>query len=384
MAVAQPSREFTPIDPERNLANKRLVQAAQQDITQAPLEQLGEAIAAAYHEDADFRATHPVNDVVGRAAIQSEFWGPLRRALPDVERRESILAGGVYQGRELVACHGQYLGTFVADWFGIPATGQPLIARYCEAHELVEGRIVRSWTHLDYLDIMRQAGYWPLAPSLGQEGAWLGPMTNDGVILTAQDEAVSRRCFDLVMAMQAALGYFSGEAPTRAGLDEMVQARFWHPNFMWYGPSGIGSTRGLSGFEDFHQIPFLVAFPDRGKRRSEVRRSSENPYGGHFIRIGDGDYAVTGGWGHKIATHTGGEWLGLAPTGQPVTMRVMDFYRCELAEDGAGSRDSICENWVPIDIPHILFQLGVDVFGRMRHQFRQTGAISASEFLVGG
>ena len=61
-------------------------------------------------------------------------------------------------------------------------------------------------------------------------------------------------------------------------------------------------------------------------------------------------------------------------------MRVMDFYRCELTASG----DSICENWVPIDIPHILFQLGVDVFGRMRHQFRQTGAISASEFLVGG
>ena len=80
----------------------------------------------------------------------------------------------------------------------------------------MEGRIVRSWTHLDYLDIMRQAGYWPLAPSLGQEGAWLGPMTNDGVILTAQDEAVSRRCFDLVMAMQAALGYFSGRSRRRA------------------------------------------------------------------------------------------------------------------------------------------------------------------------
>ena len=294
----------------------------------------------------------------------------MRRALPDVERRENILAGGVYQGRELVACYGQYLGTFVADWFGIPATRQPLVARYCEAHELVEGRIVRSWTHIDYLDIMRQAGYWPLAPSMGQEGAWLPPMTNDGVILTAQDEAVSRRCFDLVMSMQAALGYFSGKPPTREVLDEMVQVRFWHPDFMWYGPAGIGTTRGLAGFEDFHQIPFLVAFPDRGKRRTP---------GGHYLRIGDGDYAVTGGWGHKIATHTG-EWLGLAPTGQPVTMRVMDFYRCELTDSG----DSIRENWVPIDIPHILLQLGVDVFGRMRHQFRQTRATSASEFLLRG
>ena len=256
--------------------------------------------------------------------------------------------------------------------------GRPLIARYCEAHELADGRITRSWTHIDYLDIMRQVGYWPVAPSLGEEGAWLGPMTNDGVILTAQDEATTRRAFDVVMAMQAALGYFSGKPPTREVLDEMVQARFWHPQFMWYGPAGIGATRGLAGFEDYHQIPFLVTFPDRGKVRSPE---------GHYLRIGDGEYAVTGGWGHKIATHSGGEWLGLAATGQSVTMRVMDFYRCELTDDDDGSGPgidgaSIRENWVPIDIPHILYQLGVDIFGRMLHQFRQQRAISASEFLL--
>jgi len=40
------------------------------------------------------------------------------------------------------------------------------------------------------------------------------------------------------------------------------------------------------------------------------------------------------------------------------------------------------ENWVPIDIPQLLLQMGVDVFGRMRHQFRQRGAINASDFLL--
>lgn len=375
MTQTRPTREFTPIAPARNLANKRFVQAAQQGITRAPREELGEAIAAAYAEGADFRATHPVNHVVGRAAIQQEFWTPLRRALPDVERREQILAGGVYQGRDLVACYGQYLGTFTEDWFGIPATGQPLIVRYCEGHELREGRLRRSWTHIDYLDIMRQVGYWPIAPSLGGEGAWLGPRTNDGVVLTAQEEAVSRRCFDLVMAMQAALGYYSGRPPTREVLDEMAQARFWHPQFMWYGPAGLGATRGLRGFEDFHQIPFLVAFPDRGRKRTTT-----DPYGGHYIRIADGRFVVTGGWEHLLATHSGGEWLGLAPTGRAVAMRVMDFYRCELAEDGAIQRDSICENWVPIDIPHVLHQLGVDIFGRLRHQHRQKQALRASDF----
>ena len=50
-------------------------------------------------------------------------------------------------------------------------------------------------------------------------------------------------------------------------------------------------------------------------------------------------------------------WIGLAPTGKPVTMRVMDFWRCE------GSL--LAENWVMIDIPHLLLQMGVDVFARM-------------------
>jgi len=168
-----------------------------------------------------------------------------------------------------------------------------------------------------------------------------------------------------------------GRPPTREVLDEMVQARFWHPRFMWYGPAGLGTTRGLRGFEDYHQIPFLAAFPDRGKRRA-----GEEAYSGHYIRIADGRFVVTGGWGHLVATHTGGGLLGLAATGRTVKMRVMDFYRCELAEDGDGERDWLRENWVPIDIPHVLHQLGVDIFGRMRHQHRQNQALRASEFLV--
>ena len=366
------TKNVSPVDQTRNLANKRRVQAAWQDISAAAPDSLGEAIAAIYSEDAKFHGTHPVNDLVGRAAIQREFLEPLRSALPDVERREGILAGGVYQGRELVACYGHYLGTFAADWFGIPATQQALLARYCEAHELVDGMIVRSYVYLDYLDIMRQAGYWPLAPSLGQEGVWQHPMTNDGVLLTAQDETTSRRSFDLMIAMQTAMGWYDGGAPTRAGLDAMEQVRFWHPWMMWYGPAGIGSTRSLANYEQYHQIPFLVAFPDRGKLQGVG-------YSGHFIRIGDGDYAVTGGWGHLLATHSGVDWLGLAPTDKVVNMRVMDFYRCDTNSEGV---TSLRENWVPIDIPYLLLQMGVDVFGRMRHQYRQTGNISASDFLL--
>ena len=114
---------------------------------------------------------------------------------------------------------------------------------------------------------------------------------------------------------------------------------------MWYGPAGIGTTRGMAGFQAHHQIPFLTGFPDR--------RGA-----GHYVRLADGPYVVTGGWPSVTATHSG-EWLGLGGTGRAIEMRVMDFYRVD------GGR--IAENWVPIDVLHILRQMGCDVLGRLAH-----------------
>ncbi|MGL4442088.1 MAG: ester cyclase, partial [Alsobacter sp.] len=80
-------------------------------------------------------------------------------------------------------------------------------------------------------------------------------------------------------------------------------------------------------------------------------------------RIGDGPYSLTSGWPSVYASHKGGDFLGTAPTGRDVTMRVMDFY---LHHEGL-----IRENWVPIDIIHLLKQMDVDVFDRMQSFFRR-------------
>ena len=66
---------------------------------------------------------------------------------------------------------------------------------------------------------------------------------------------------------------------------------------------------------------------------------------------------MTGGWPSVEATHEG-EWLGIPATNKRIKMRVMDFYRLE--------NNRIAENWVPIDIIHILYQMGFDVFGRLK------------------
>ncbi len=352
------SFQFSPIDQRRNIANKRRVMEIMRTLAEAPAERRPEVANDGFAADIALHVTHPINELSGIDAGLAQLWRPLRRALPDMERREHFVAGGRYREADWVACMGHYMGSFERDLLGIPATRGVVCLRYCEGHEVRDGVIVQSYIFLDFLDLMRQAGYWPLSPSLGCEMRWPPPRTLDGVVLTPQDEARSQRTIETILKMHRALGQYSGAPPTRAVLDQMEQARHWHRNFMWYGPAGIGSTRGLRGFEDYHQIPFLVAFPDRGGSPQ-----------GHFIRIGDGHFAVTGGWGYLRATHTGGELFGLGPTARRIKMRVMDFYRCD--------DETIVENWIPIDVPHILLQMGVDVFGRLRHQYRQQEAIDA-------
>ncbi|MDE2855454.1 MAG: ester cyclase [Chloroflexota bacterium] len=355
--------QFSPVEQAENIAAKRRVMSIMADMAEAPPAQLEAAARSGFAHDAALNVTHPINELRGIEAGLAQLWRPLRRALPDMERREHIVAGGTYREGSWIACMGHYLGNFAEDLLGIPATRGLVHLRFCEGHELRDGRIVTSYIFLDLLDLMRQAGYWPIAPSLGSEIRWMPPRTLDGVILQPQDEARSRRTIESVLKMHAALGKFSGGPPTREALDEMEQAAHWHKDFMWYGPAGIGTTRGFPAYEDYHQIPFLLAFPDRGGSAQ-----------GHFIRIGDGYYAVTGGWGYLRATHTGGELFGAPPTGKRVKMRVMDFYRCD--------DETIVENWIPIDVPHLLLQMGVDVFGRMRHQFRQRGPLRASDWLI--
>lgn len=49
-----------------------------------------------------------------------------------------------------------------------------------------------------------------------------------------------------------------------------------------------------------------------------------------------------------------GEFMGVAPTGKRVEIRYMDFWK---VVDG-----KIVDNWVMVDFPHVLAQLGKDVF----------------------
>lgn len=326
---------------QRHVENKAKVCRGLRRILEAPASDFSTAVDAVYTSDAELLAFHPVNEATGSAGIAKSLWLPLREALPDLERREHVVVAGEYQGKDLVSMLGLVQGTFERDWLGIPATHGVVTIRYGEIHEMHGGKIRRSYALYDLLDLTRQAGVWPIVASVGAEGIWPGPETQDGAVLSAVDPAAGGRSLEVVKLMHQALLSFDGK-----NLDSMNHAQYWTRNFMWYGPSGIGTTRGLAGFRAHHQIPFLRAFPDRKG-------------GQHVANIGDGAYVITGGWPSVVGTHTGSDWLGLAPTGKRIAMRVMDFYRLE--------GGLIAENWVPIDIIDILRQMGTDVLARVRH-----------------
>lgn len=342
-----------------NLANKRVAQSAMNSIAESDSASLGARLARIYHPDAEWRGSHPWNELRGVQAIERMVWAPLQHAFADLERRDHIVIGGEYEDRFYVGMVGHLAGSFRRDWNGIPATGQLVYLRYGEFHHMLGGKIVQSTVLLDVMDFIRQAGFWPIAPSLGQEGMWAGPLGNDGVLLEDQDPARSAASLVQALAMQATLGAYNDAQAGREGLLAMPQKDYWHPKMMWYGPSGIGTTRGLEGFVDQHQLPFRKAFP-RDPTRPQTPGLGKHG-GSHYVRIGDGRFSATAGWPSRHMMHLGGDWLGLPASGRPVTMRVMDFYR---EDEGL-----IRENWVPIDLIDVLLQLDLDVLARVRRRF---------------
>ena len=244
------------------IAAKRFVREVLGRVAEASPGATGAALAAAYRPDAQWRGSHPLNEMVGVDAIAAKVWLPLKRSFPDLERRDTILIAGECYGTHLVGAVGHYLGTFRENWLGIPATGRPVYIRYGEFHAMADGKIVQSTVLIDVLDVIRQAGFWPLAPSLGTEEQWPCPFTADGIVLTQQDPAVSAASIAQTLAMHATLGAYDDQAGLgREGLLNMPQIAHWHDKMMWYGPAGIGTTRGLQGFVDYHQLPFRIASP---------------------------------------------------------------------------------------------------------------------------
>ena len=309
--------------------------------------QIDQVLGQYLSEDLTLNVTKPFEEIKGVEGYTNKFWMPLLDSFPDLEIQPYILMGGSYEGRDCVSFTGNMIGTFHKDWLGIPSTSQPTWIRFA-AHFIIEdNKISRAWYFLDMLDVMRQAGF-NFFPNKGIEWVPPGPMTGDGIVTYPTNAHEGQKSLALTNAMLDGLGSYDGQT-----LDSMGQEQFWDvQNMMWYGPCGIGTTKGLQGFQQNHQLPFLVAFPDRGitSKTEEI----------HFAQFGDGNYSCDFGFPSMHATHLGDGWLGLKATGRTLTLRVMDFWRRE--------GDRLKENWVFIDMINLLEQMDVDVFALLKEK----------------
>jgi predicted ester cyclase len=294
------------------------------------------AVARAVAPGAAIHLSHPFGDAAGPEGLAdalAQVWA----AMPDVERRVDICVRGTdANGQDWLGQAGHYAGRFDRPLLGIPPTGRLATLRYHEFFRMEGARAVEMQAIWDLPDLMLQAGAWPMGPALGQGGRAPAPATGDGWAPRGDGAAALSVVGDMLDHLHL----------SDRGEDAMRLPAFWHPRCTWYGPGGIGTARGIRGFRDHHQIPFLAAMPDR---RGHVER-------GHFFA--QGDYAAFTAWPGMSMTLTGGQWLGIAGAGQRLEMRSLDFWR---VEDGL-----IRENWVTVDLLHVWDQLGVDVLARMR------------------
>lgn len=323
--------------------NKQLINPFRQALYDSDPATLAAQVEAVFSPNCLVRLGHPIGDLTGPGALLDQAYRPLLHAIPDLERRDFIFIGGETNGRTWIGCAGHYVGVMERPFLGIPPTRHLVAMRYQEFFRVEEGRVVEMQALWDIPHLMMQANAWPMAPSLAVNWHAPAPATQDGIVISPQDPAVSQASLQLVLDMLTDMG----KHPLGGGPEVMRLERYWHPRFCWYGPAGIGAMRGVDGFRRWHQIPFLKAMPDR---RGAVTKA-------HTF-FAEGHYVGTTGWPNMEMTVSGDGWLGIAPAGKPITMRSLDFWRCE--------NGLLRENWVLVDLLHVYHQLGVDVFARMK------------------
>ena len=315
-----------------------------------------------FHSEAEIKMCHPFGTLSGPSEFFETCLAPLQTAMPDLERRDLIvMAGTSPEGQDWVGTMGNYMGTFTAPFLQIPATGRLAHMRYHEFFRMAGGQIVDMQAIWDIPELMMQANAWPMAPQLGTYLCTPAPMSQDGLSMSGDGQAAMQHVLNM---LEDLCKYPANPDP---GIMQLEQ--YWHPQFNWYGPCGIGTCRGISGFRNWHQIPFLNGMPDR-------KLDAMGDLMSHWI--GEGDYACETGWPNMRLTLSDDGWLGIAPPNKEVLLRSLDFWRLE---DGL-----IRENWVLVDLLDMYAQIGVDVFARLRefNKARSLGSISVPSGLESG
>ncbi len=334
-----------------NNRNKHIVRDFWHTLDNAPAAQWPTAIET-LHPDVVWHGHEPVGTLRGRQAFLENFWQPLLHAFPDLQRETFIFFGGESNGRidgdisqdgkMWVTGTGNLHATFTHDYLGIPASGKRVSIRWGEFCRLEDEHITEVYFLLDLIDLMQQVGINVFPPAKGKDGLYPGPKARDGVLIDAADAAESRYSLEHIRRF-----IFDGlNSYDQDDLTSMGMADYFHPEVKWYGPGGIGACLSFKEFEDLHQQPWLIAYPDRSVQNLDAL-------------FAEGAYSGAPGWAGVKATHTG-PYLDCPATGNKIDFNGLDWWKRE--------GEQYVENWVFVDMVHLFKQFGVDLMERMREQ----------------
>lgn len=326
------------------------------------------ALATVFAPDALVRLCHPFGDMRGPEALYDAAFKRLLVGIPDLERRDMIvLSGTTPEGQDWIGTMGNYMGTFLGPFLNIPPTGHLMHMRFHEFFKIEDGRVTEMQAIWDIPELMMLAHAWPMAPQLCAYVCTPPPMSNDGLTVTGNGDASHQHITDMLTDLC--------RHPENPDPNIMQLDKYWHPRCNWYGPAGIGTARGISGFRHWHQIPFLRGMPNRQSDSTGNSLATERlaDLMSHWVAVGP--YVCETGWPNMRMKLSDDGWMGIAPSNKEITLRSVDFWRLE---DGL-----IRENWVQIDVLNLYDQIGVDVLARMRefNKVRSLGAISLDDGL---
>lgn len=330
-----------------NQSNKERVLAYWAAIDAASPDTMASAVSAHLPQNFVWKGPAPLGEIIGPEALARNALAPLKEAIPDLKRQTHIFMGGQSTDHTVddakdaywVAGTGYLTGTATKDFIGIPVTDRPLRIRWAEFIRFKTGVIVESQVILDFVDWFDQIGLSVLPKPRGAEHVYPAPTGFDGVLRAAQNPEDTTYTLKLGNALlYGALNGFDQNE-----LASMGMADYFHPNLKWYGPGGIGACLSFKEFEQLHQQPWLVAFPDRKVMGIESL-------------FAEGNLLAASGVAGVEATHTG-VYLSEPATGAHLKISGIDFWLV----DG----NQFTENWVFVDMIDLFNQMGINLFNRM-------------------
>ena len=293
------------------------------------------------HPNHQYRGVLPFYELLGPTALADTVWSPLKIAMPIMQRRMDILFCGyhdiTFNNSIWVIEMGKILGDFTSHWLNIPATGKTVYLPYTSLYKIENSLISETVEFLDIFSVITQAGLNPFINN--QTGAHIlspGPKTNDGIVTSTTDQAETKKTYDLTIRMLTELAESYTSSTNHL-------ARHWHSDMNWFGPTGIGTSFGFSGYQRGHTGPF-----EKKLDMVEIHDWELAVAEGHFSAVM---------WWPCLTMRNIDNYMGVPANNALTEMRVVDLYRRE--------GDKLAENWIFIDMLHFLKMQGINLLSKI-------------------